>query len=56
MMIAMTEMTTKYGPHGHVHPALNFISLSGRPWRTQARRNFQLERPIETHAICNEHT
>lgn len=31
MIMAMTEMTTKYGPHGHVQAALNFISLRGRP-------------------------
>ena len=43
--------TTKAGPQGQVHPARNFISLKGRPWSTHARRNLQLARPIDSHAI-----
>ena len=51
MMSAEVVITTNGGPHGHVHAARNLSSLSDRPWRTQARRNRQLARPMDTQAI-----
>lgn len=51
MMMTITAITTNGGPHGHVQDALNLSSLRGRPCLTQARRNLQLARPIDNHAI-----
>jgi hypothetical protein len=44
--------TTKGGPHGHVHPARNFISESGRPCVFHAARKRHDAIPIDNHAIC----
>ena len=43
--------TTKGGPHGHVHPARNFISESGRPCVSHAARKRHDAIPIDNHAI-----
>ena len=43
--------TTKGGPHGHVHPARNFISESGRPCVFHAARKRHDAIPIDNHAI-----
>ena len=52
MIRAETARTTNAGPQGHVQDAVNFNSSLGLPCATQALRNLQLDRPIDSHAIC----
>ncbi len=44
-------LTTKGGPHGHVHCARNFISESGRPCVFHAVRKRHDAIPMDSQAI-----
>lgn len=47
-------LTTKGGPHPHVHVALNLSSSRGRPCCTHAFLNLHDAIPIDNHAIYTQ--